>query len=235
MKPLPRIPFPLIPAGVTVAMVLYACGQNGPGFGPGGSSHDDSKIPDPVDTNSDDTGGDTAVDSFMDDTGFTDDTGDTSPPVDTSPPFDGEGYDRGDIAYNLLAPDNLGGYWNLYHQIDRPIVIVLGYAQSYTFQDICTWLPDIESEFASYGLETAVMLYLDPAGVDADFDDATAWASYYGLSNVLFDPDHTVRGSWSTATQVKTFLIDGDMVIQWNNSEATSQEQLRQEIGDLVY
>jgi hypothetical protein len=232
MKYLPRIPFPLIPAGVTVAMVLYACGQDGPGFGPGGSSHDDSKIPDPVDTDQD-TGSDSTVDSFTDDTA--DDTGDTTQVIDTSPPFDGEGYDRGDVAYNLVAPDHHGGEWRLYQQAGRPVVVVLGYAQSYTFQDICSWLPEIEAEFSSYHLQTAVMLYLDPTGVDADQEDAIGWAEYYGLSWVLYDPDHDVRGSWSTATQVKTFLIDGDMVIQWNNSESTSQEQLRQEIGDLVY
>lgn len=230
MKPLPRIPFPLLPAGIAVALVLYACGQGGPGFGNGGTSSDDSKVP------TDDTGGDTGTpDSTVDDTGPLDDTGDTTPIIDTSPPYTGEGYERGDVAYNLVAPDHRGNTWRLYQHGNNPVVVVLGYAQSYNFEDICGWLPEIEAEFSSFGIETAVMLYLDTTGTDADEDDASNWASHYGLSTVLYDPDHDVRGSWSSATQVKTYLMDRDMVIQWSNMEATSQEQLRQEIGDLVY
>ena len=233
MKPLPRIPFPLLPAGVVVALALYACGQDGPGFGPGGSSSDDSKITPPEETG--DTGDTGAPDSQPEETGIVDDTGDTTTPIDTSPPYDGEGYDRGDVAFNLRAPNQFGTEWSLYQQAGHPTVIVLGYAVSYNFQDICTWLPELDSEFSSYGLETAVMLFLDTTGTAADMDDASAWASTYDLSTVLYDRDSTVEGEWGSTTQVKTYLIDGDMVIQWNNTESLSQEQLRQEIGDLVY
>ncbi len=231
MKLLSRIPFPLLAASAAVAMVLYACGDGGPGFGNGGTSRDDSKIPSTDDTGGDDTG---TPDSALDDTGLIE-TGDTAPVIDTSPPYVGEGYDRGDVAYNLVAPDNHGGTWRLYQQAGRPVVLVLGYAQSYTFQEICSWLPALEDEFSAFGLQTAVMLYLDPTGMDAEEEDAMAWANTYGLSDVLYDPDSEIRGEWSSATQVKTYLLDGDMVIQWTNMESTSQEQLRQEIGDIVY
>jgi len=233
MKSIPRFPFPLLIAGISVAMVLYACGQDRPGFGNGGNSNDETYIPPGDDTGgADDTGTD---DSTIDDTDMTDDTGDTTPIIDTSPPYTGEGYDRGDVAYNLVAPDHRGGEWRLYQQGSNPVLIVLGYGQSYTFQDICAYLPDVESEFSSYGLEVVTLLYLDPTGIDATEGTAEAWANYYSLSTVLYDPDHTVRGEWSTATQVKTFLLDADKVIQWSNDEATNQEQLRQAIGDIVY
>lgn len=224
-----RIPFPLVPAGITVAMVLYACGQGGPSFGPGGSSHDDSKVPSGSDDTAEDTAEDTGTDSAADD------TGDTAPVIDTSPPYTGEGYNRGDVAYNLVAPDHNGNTWRLYQHDGAPVVLVFGFGQSYTFQEICGWLPALEREFSSYGVEFATMLFLDPAGVDATETSAAGWADFYGLSTVLYDPDYEVRGSWASTTQVKTYLLDGDMVIQWTNVESTSQEQLRQEIGDLVY
>ncbi len=232
MTPISRIPFPLWLAGATVAMVLYACGQDRPGFGGGGNSSDDTLIKPTDDTGTPD---DTELDTGMDDTGVEIETGDTAPPIDTSPPYTGEGYDRGDVAYNLVAPDHRGADWRLYQQGNNPVVIVLGYGQSYTFQDICTWLPEIEDEFSAYSVEVVALLFLDTLGLDATEETAAAWADHFDLSTVLYDPEHTVRGEWSNTTQVKTYLIDRDKVIQWTNMEATSQEQLRQEIGDLVY
>jgi hypothetical protein len=231
-----KIPFPVMMAGVTLGMVLYACGSDGPGFGGGGSSIDDTLHTPGGDTDETDTGdtgeADTGDTSEPIDTSEPDDT---APPVDTSPPYTGEGYGRGDVAYNLVAPSHVGVEWNLYEHGGRPVVLVLGYGQSYTFQDICSWLPEIRSEFSSYGVETAVMLYLDEYGADADQEAAARWAAAYGLNVVLYDPDYEVRGAWSNTTQVKTYLIDEDMVITWDNLESTSREQLRQQIGDLVY
>jgi hypothetical protein len=232
MKPLPRIPFPIALAGLTVATVLYACGQGRPGFGNGGDPLDDSKLPDPTD----DTGDTGADDTAMDDTAVEDSAvEDTAPPVDTSPPFLGEGYDRGDVAYNLVAPDQFGTDWRLYDFSGDPTVLVFGYAQGPTFQDICSWLPEIQAEYASYGLDIAVVLFLDEMGLNADQADASAWANTYDLGTVLYDPDEEIRNVWASTQQVKTYLIDGEMVIRWTNLESTSREQLRQAIGDLVY
>ncbi len=230
MKRFP-IPFPIVLAGVSVAMVLYACGQDGPGFGPGGTSSDDSLVPSGDDTGEPDDTGDTGAD----DTQVVDDTGDTAPVIDTSPPYEGEGYNRGDVAYNLVAPDQYDNTWRLYQHDGAPVVLVFGYGQSYNFQDICSWLPDIQSEFSSYGVDVAVMMFLDPAWVDTTAGTARGWAETYDLDTVLYDPDAEARYDWASPTQVRTYLIDGDMLIQWTNDEATSQEQLRQKIGDLVY
>ena len=139
------------------------------------------------------------------------------------------------MAYNLVAPDQGDGTWRLYQHAGNPVVLVFGYAQSYTFQEICGFISTLQDEFGSYNLTTAVMLFSDETGSEVDRSDAGNWATVYGLDTVLYDPDLDIRGTWATATEVKTFLIDGDMVIDWTNGESTSEEQLRQQIGDLVY
>ncbi len=233
MTRIPRIPFPLILTGAVVGMVLYACGSDGPKFGGGGNSNDETWIPGSDDTAVDT--GDTAEDTGID-TDTVDDTGiDDTAVEDTAPPYEGEGYERGDVAHNLVAPDNNGGTFRLYEHGGSPVVLVFGYAQSYTFQEICGYLPGLASDFASDGVATAVLLFSDETGSAMSEEDASNWASLYGLDNVLYDPDLDIRGTWANATEVKTYLIDQDMVIEWTNNESTSEEQLRQKIEDLVY
>jgi hypothetical protein len=233
MMRFPRIPFPVVLTGAVVGMALYACGSDGPGFGGGGNSHDETWIPGKDDTATGDTGGD---DSALEDSVVVDETAVEDTYIeDTSPPYDGEGYDRGDVAYNLKALDHTGSEWSLYHHGGSPVVLVFGYAQSFTFQEICGFLPSLAEEYGSHGLTTAVLLFGDDSGSEVDQADADAWAQTYGLDTVLFDDEGEIAGTWANTTEVKTFLIDGDMVIDWTNSESTSEEQLSQKIGDLVY
>jgi hypothetical protein len=219
-------------SGLAAVLVLYACDRVQDGFGPGGNSHDDDWV-------HDDTGDEVetgAPDSAADDTADSaaDDTGDTSQ-GDTAPPFTGEGYDRGDVAYNPVAPDQNGQEWRLYQHSGAPVVLVFGFAQSYNFQQISAFLPSIEEDYSRYGLRAVAVMFTDALGVDADAEDAAAWAATYDLDTVLYDPDATIRGAWCGATQVETYLIDGDMVIRWTNLEATTEVQLSEQIADLVY
>jgi hypothetical protein len=216
--------------GFVAVLALYACGKGNGGFGHGGTDHNDTWIPGD-DTGAPDTGQDTAVDDTATDDTAADDTGGQ----DTAAPFTGEGYERGDVAYNLVAPDQAGAEWRLYQHAGAPVVLVFGYAEGYPFQEICGWLPQLQQEFASFGLTTAVTLFYDSLGYAAEQADAADWAALYGLDTVLYDPDRTVQGAWCGATQVKTYLLDGDMVIRWSNLESTSQVQLRDQIAALVY
>jgi hypothetical protein len=221
--------------GLLAVLALYACGRGPSGFGHGGTDRDDTWLP--GDTGTTDTGPDTADDTATDDTAAdtADDTGDDTGGADTAEPFTGEGYDRGDVAYNLVAPNQQGAEWRLYQHAGAPVVLVFGYAESYAFQEISGYLPELMREFATYGLTIAVTMFYDPLGYPAAQDDAAAWAAGYGLDTVLYDPESSIQGAWCGGTQVKTYLIDGDMVIRWSNLESTSQAQLRDQIADLVY
>lgn len=214
--------------GLVAVLALYACDRTDGSFSHGGTDHDDTWLQND-DTGPADTAEDTAEDTAADDT--SEDTG----AEDTAPPFTGEGYGRGDVAYNLVLPDQAGHDWRLYQHAGAPVVLVFGYAESYPLQQICGYLPDLEAEFASFGLTTAVTLFYDALGYQADQADAADWATLYGLDTVLHDPDRAAQGAWCGGMQVETYLIDGDMVIRWSNLETTDQVQLRDQIADLVY
>ncbi len=228
----PKIPMPLLLVGASAVLLLYACTRDGNGFRTGGSEHEDEIVPVPEDTGPEDT---EAPDTGPEDTAVVEDTGPEDSEADTAPPFTGSGYNVGDVAHNLVAPNQNDDTWRLYQHAGGPVVVGLGYAQSYTFQEISGFLSDLEGEFSSHGLETVAVLFLNELGNDASREDADSWADQYDLSTVLYDEDHDVRGDWSSATQVKTYLIDEDMVIQWVNTESTSYEQIKNEIEDLVY
>ncbi len=226
----PRNPLPVLVAAALLGMALYACKQSAGGFGSGGSEHEDETPEWPEDSGPD--SGDSTTDTGGGNDSAEDSASDTA---DTGPAYEGTGYSSGDVAYNLKAPDQDGDMWALYQHDDGPVVLAFGYGQSYNFQQISSFLGTLESDFSSYGLSVAAMLFNNEQGAQAGQKDAAAWAEDYDVGTVLYDPKNEVSGVWASSTQVKTYLIGSDMEIAWTNLEATTEEQLRDQIEDLVY
>ena len=219
--------YPMLLAVPLIGILLYACKDDSGGFLPNG----DTDNGDPI-HGTDDSGdtGDTSDTETQDTTDTSEDTA-----VDTAPPFTGDGYSRGDTAYNIVVPDQDGDLWRLYQQTDGPLVISFGYAQSYNFQVVCQALAKVQSAYSSHDVQTVAVIFLDASGTQADVDDAKAWANEYGLKTVLYDPDYDLQGSWANTSQVKTYIIDEDMEIRWDNLEATTQQQLEDQLHSIVY
>ena len=213
-----------------MAVLALACGRDDSGFKGGGSSLDPDWTPPPEDTApvTDDTG-------VEDDTSGSSETGvpeDTSV-VDTAAPWVGEGYASGDVAYNLVAPDQSEDTWRLYQQTDGPTVLVFGDAWDDNLLAIAAYLQGLVDKYSDYGVSGALMLFDGVDTKSATASDAAELATAYGLSVVLYDDDSS-RGAWAT-TQPTTYVIDEDMVITWKNAGITAENQLEDEIKDLIF
>ncbi len=214
-----------------VGVVVYACATNDPPSFRGGGDPD---VQPEGGTYLNDTSGtstDTVLDTAVD---TAEDT--SSDTADTAPPYEGTGYSLGDIAYNLVADDQGGNEWRLYQHDSGPVVLALGYGQGDDFIQICSFLPDIQSSFSSYGVQTVAVLLLDAMGTTAQQDDAAEWAATYDLDTVLFDEDGSIALDWTgSSTRTRTYVISSDMVIEYSNYDYTFQGQVESEIEDLVY
>jgi hypothetical protein len=215
-----------------MGVLALACARDDSGFKSGGSSLDPDWTPPPEDT----------APPATDDTGVEEDTStgsETGTSIDTSvedtaSSFVGEGYTAGDVAYNLVAPDQSENTWRLYQQIDGPTVLVFGDAWDDNLLAISTYLPDLVDKYSDYGVTAAVMLFEDANTKTADAGDAADFASAYDLNAVLYDDDSSREASWAP-TQPTTYVIDEDMVITWKNTGITAENQLEDEIKDLVF
>ena len=127
-----------VAAGILILGLSCGSGEND-GFGSGGGNRPDPpQNPKPVDDTGEDTGLDTAEDTSPEDTADT--GGDT---VDTSLGLEGEGYDRGDVAYNLIAPDQDNQTWKLYQQLGEVVVLAIGAAYDPQMTEISGFLDDL--------------------------------------------------------------------------------------------
>ncbi len=215
---------------VLMGAFALACARDDSGFKGGGSSLDPDWTAPPEDTGSQ-TGNDTAA---KDTAGGTE-TGtalDTSV-EDTAAPYVGEGYGSGDVAYNLIAPDQNAQTWRLYQQTDGPTVLVFGDAWDDNLLAIAAYLQALADKYSDYGVNAAVLLFEDANTKSADAGDASDLASAYGLNVVLYDDDSS-RSAWATS-QPTTYVIDEDMVISWKNTGITAENQLEDEIKELVF
>ena len=52
---------------------------------------------------------------------------------------------------------------------------------------------------------------------------------------MLYDGEGTLDGVWASYSLTRTYLIDGDMVIDWVMEGAISETQLDDKIHDLIY
>lgn len=219
-------------AGFSLVLGLQACVRDDkwPGFhgdDDTGSPPDYPEDTDPGDTDTGAGGPDDSSDTDPDDTD-TDDTGNPDPdPV-------GTGWDVGDVAYDLLATDDSGTPWSLYDHDRGPVLLVFGYAQSYNFQALCGYLPGLDDDYGDRGLTIAAALVQDDAFVTADQDDAADWATEYDLGTVLWDSEGEFVPDWVAMSQVKTWLLSRDMVIEWVGVEAVTESVLQMEVGDLL-
>ena len=215
---------------VLMGAFALACARDDSGFKGGGSSLDPDWTEPPEDTGSQ-AGNDTAA---KDTAGGTE-TGaavDTSV-EDTAAPYVGEGYGSGDVAYNLVAPDQNAQTWRLYQQTDGPTVLVFGDAWDDNLLAIAAYLQALADKYSDYGVNAAVLLFEDANTKNADAGDASDLASAYGLNVVLYDDDSS-RSAWATS-QPTTYVIDEDMVISWKNTGITAENQLEDEIKELVF
>jgi hypothetical protein len=209
-----------------------SCGSGGDdGFGSGGGKADPPQNPKPVDDTGEDTGLDSAEDTGSDDTA---DTG--ADTVDTSLGLEGEGYDRGDVAFNLVAPNQDDQTWKLYQQLGEVVVLVFGAAYDPQMTEISGFLNGFVE---NYDIVVVAMLVQDSGGTQADDDDATAWAEAFDLETVIYDPVPTypIMGDWAPQAQSepRVYLIDESMTIDWTNDGATDEVQLENKIKDLVF
>jgi hypothetical protein len=216
-----------ITATYVVAMAFMGCRSDGGTFGTGGQPFLDTGYPH--------GNGDSDTGAAVDTSDSSVDSSDSDTFSDTGATYTGTGFEVGDVAYDLLASDQNGDSWSLYAHSAEPVVIVFGYAQDYNFQAICGFLPAVEAKYAAEAVSVVVFLSLDPLGVRSNASDAASWSSTYGLSTVLWDSEGTVTGIWAAATQVKTYLIAGNMQINWVHTDYTGQEQLSDKIHDLLF
>lgn len=157
------------------------------------------------------------------------DTGDTADSPGGDPV--GTGYLQGDVAYDLQAADQEGVNWALYDQVGAPVVLVFGYGQSWVFQSICDELPELASQYP--GVVFSVMLMLDSLGAGAIQEDAALWAEAWDLPVVLWDRYDQVNSQWAFSTQVRTYVLDQDMVIVRVLEEAFDPAQLETLLDSL--
>ena len=148
--------------GLSGAAIVASCsGANTGGFG-GGGEHVDIVEDTGKHTGSNDTDTDTATTTTTDTgTSVTDtsiDTGDTGDTGVTEPAIEGTGYDRGDTAHNLIAPDQNDIEWQLHSQIGEVIVLLIGDGYDSNFTTMSGYLGGLESK---YGIETAALLLSD--------------------------------------------------------------------------
>ena len=228
----------LVGAGLGCVVGLGACGgASNTGFGGGGNHVDPvqdtgpwetSETTDTTDTT--DTTGDTTDTSTTGETGTTDSATDTA----TGPVIEGTGYDRGDVAYDLVAPDQNEVEWSLHSHYGGVVLLVIGDGYDPLFTDISKYLGEMETK---YGIETAALLLSDPHEAAADVEDAVLWADTYHVPTVLFDPSagRDLQMEWAPIVRPLLLLIDDEMVIAWKNTGSTSQTQIEEKIEDLVY
>ena len=203
-----------------------------------------------VDTGPEDTASD-ATDDWVDDTSMMD-TGEMV--EDTGFDIEGEGYQAGDIAFNLVANNQNDDPWKLYQQfqgLDAPpwnvTVLVFGASYQSHFMTISGWLQDVldqaNSLAASVGSDSSVgggvFLIDDATGSQASKETAAAWASANGLDTVLYEssPARPIAMSWNLYYQskAKLYLIGPDMTIEWvADTGHTDSDRLYEKIEDLI-
>ena len=211
-------------------LVAYACATAEPSHFRGGGDPD--LTPEGGGTYSSDTGPEDTSDTGFGDTGM-DTGGDTE---DTAAPYEGTGYSTGDVAYNLVAPDQDGQEWRLYQHDGSPIVLTLGYGLGDDFIQVCSFLPDVVSSFESYDVQGVAVLLLDATGTVAEQEDAAEWADLYELDTVLYDEDGSIALDWTgSSTRTRTYVISADMVIEYANYDYTYQAQVESTLEDLLY
>jgi hypothetical protein len=210
--------------------LVWACSGDGSRFRGGGDNLNPDYTPPPEDTGSADTDvADTGDSASSLDTADSD-----TAVIDTAADFEGEGYDDDDIAYNLVAPDQEDDEWRLYQQTSGPVLLVFGHAWDSNLTAIAEFLPGLASDYETYGLTVALMLFEDLNTKAADVDDAAAFAASTGLEVVLYDDDASRESLWSPV-QPTTYVISSDMEIQWKNTGISAATQVEDQIRDLVF
>jgi len=226
-------------AGLTVS----CSGAEGGGFG-GGGEHVD--IIEDTDDDTDQGGNDTSSSTQTTDTGTptqttdtststqTIDTGDSGDTGATEPQIEGTGYGRGDVAYNLTAPDQEDDEWQLYSQLGEVVVLIIGDGYDSNFTTMSGYMGGLESK---YGIQTAALLLADIYESPADQYDADAWATTHSAPTVLYDPsaERALQLEWAPIVRPQLFVIDSEMNIFWTNSGYTAITQLEEKVEDLVY
>tara|TARA_B110000037_G_scaffold220751_1_gene289508 strand:+ start:916 stop:1647 length:732 start_codon:yes stop_codon:yes gene_type:complete len=221
-----------------VALVVSCSGADKGGFGGGGEHvdiiEDTGKNTGSVDTETSTTDTSVQTTDTAATTVDTSDTGDTADTGTTEPQIEGTGYDRGDIAYDLVAPDQNDDEWKLHSQIGEVIVLLIGDGYDPNFTTMSGYLGELESK---YGIETAALLLSDLYEAPADLYDADAWATSHSAPTVLYDPsaERSLQLEWAPIVRPQLFVIDTEMTIFWINSGYTALTQLEEKIEDLVY
>ncbi|MFT5683073.1 MAG: hypothetical protein ACI8RZ_004000 [Myxococcota bacterium] len=191
-------------------LLLAACNPDPSSWGYGDNNSintDFNSDPPASDTDTGDTGtGDTGADTGTD-TGK--DSGEDS--GSGTPPKDGTGYGVGDTAYNLQGASHTGIPWSLYDRFGSPVVLLVGH------MDLGTVMTDPMGllSTAGDGATTVALVGRSEISAPATIDDASRYASKYGLSAVLYDPSYADVDLWSESAAPKAYVIDSELVIQW--------------------
>ena len=215
---------------LVLTLLFLGCDKDD-GFGADGNRVEPPNDTGPFNTN---TGDDTGSDTTDTDPGTVDtaDSADTADSGDTGLGIEGTGYKRGDVAYNLIAPDQDDDDWALYGQYGRVIILTFGDATDPNFQEISGWLGSLGSQ---YGIATAAFLLTDSNMTQADVDAAESWSDTHSLPTVLYRPtDGSVSTASWASTPPMTYVIDQEMVIDWTNQGNTEQGQIEDKVKDLV-
>lgn len=179
----------------------------------------------------DDTGSadDTGA-SGGDDTGA-DDSADSAESADTGIPGSADcAVAQGSVACDLTGVDQRGEDFHLWDLHGQPVVVVVGNAWDGTLGQLSSF---VEGSAQAAGGEAVVVLLDGPDQVAADTRDAAAWATTYGLSTVLSDPDYTIRVDWSENASARTWVIDADMVIRWGANGFVDADTLNAQLDAL--
>lgn len=191
-------------------LLLAACVPNSPTFGGGGQ-------PDSGDGGG---GGDGSGTTSTTDTGPKD-TGQT-----TLPPLEGTGYEVGDTAYELTGTDQSDVAFSLWDLRGQVIVLMAG------AMDVPTAVSTMEAMAQTSGAARVAYLVRDEYSTTPDSTDLMRWASEYGLYAALADTVGTGVSVWSDSNPPKTYVIDGEMVIQWVAFGAVDAGDLAAAVGE---